>query len=127
MARSILLSPISQRKDVDEFIALAKISRHMPEIRHSIVKFFDFVDVNDDGFVAISELDAARSYLGLPPLPEKDHDSLVALSNEDEELEFDAIVNFVTIFKLKSVVKEYQNKRQRGQSLDASLNSSMRF
>ncbi len=61
----------------------------MPEIRRLVVKFFDFVDVNGDHAVEISELDGARSYLGLPPLSDKDHDSLVALCNENEELEFD--------------------------------------
>lgn len=76
-------------EDVDEFIAFAKISRHMPEIRKLVVKFFDFVDVNGDHSIEISELDAARSYLALPPLSDQDHESLVALCNEDEELDFD--------------------------------------
>ena len=80
---------ISSVEDVDEFIAFAKISRHMPEIRKLVVKFFDFVDVNGDHSVEISELDAARSYLALPPLSDQDHESLVALCNKDEELEFD--------------------------------------
>ena len=80
---------ISSVEDVDEFIAFAMISRHMPEIRKLVVKFFDFVDVNGDRSVEISELDAARSYLALPPLSDQDHESLVALCNGDEELEFD--------------------------------------
>ena len=97
----------------------------MPEIRKLIVKFFDFVDVNGDRSVEISELDGARSYLGLPPFSGKDADSLVALCNENEELEFDVIVNFVTIFKLKDIVREYQEKRKKGFSLDHSLHSSL--
>ena len=88
------------------------------------VKFFDFVDVNGDRAVEIRELDDARAYLGLQPLDAQDHDSLVALCNEDEELEFDVIVNFVTIFKLKAIIKEYQRNRGEGLSLDASLHSS---
>ena len=76
-------------EDCDEFVALAKISRCMPEIRRLVVKFFQFVDINGDHSIEISELDSARSYLGLPPLSEADHDSLSALCNEDEELEFD--------------------------------------
>lgn len=79
--------------DVDEFIALAKISEHMPNIRRLVVKFFDFVDVNGDRSIAVSELDDARSYLGLPALSDKDGDSLVALCNEDEELEFDVSIS----------------------------------
>ena len=110
--------------DVDEFIAFGTISKHMPEIRRLVVKFFDFVDVNGDKAVEIRELDDARAYLGLQPLDAQDHDSLVALCNEDEELEFDVIVNFVTIFKLKAIIKEYQRNRGEGLSLDASLHSS---
>lgn len=110
--------------DVDEFIAFGTISKHMPEIRRLVVKFFDFVDVNGDRAVEIRELDDARAYLGLQPLDAQDHDSLVALCNEDEELEFDVIVNFVTIFKLKAIIKEYQRNRGEGLSLDASLHSS---
>jgi len=110
--------------DLDEFIAFGTISKHMPEIRRLVVKFFDFVDVNRDRAVEIRELDDARAYLGLQPLDAQDHDSLVALCNEDEELEFDAIVNFVTIFKLKAIIKEYQRNRSEGLSLDASLHSS---
>ena len=110
--------------DLDEFIAFGTISKHMPEIRRLVVKFFDFVDVNGDRAVEIRELDDARAYLGLPPLSAQDHDSLVALCNEDEELEFDVIVNFVTIFKLKAIIKEYQRNRSDGLSLDASLHSS---
>mmetsp|Transcript_8262 Transcript_8262/g.13385 ORF Transcript_8262/g.13385 Transcript_8262/m.13385 type:complete len:81 (-) Transcript_8262:124-366(-) len=74
----------------------------------------------------ISEFDSARSYLGLPPLPEEDHDRLVAICNEDEVLDFETLVNLVTIFKLKSMVKEYQSKRKAGHSLDDSINSSIR-
>ena len=76
-------------QDVDEFIAFAKISKSMPEIRRHVVKFFDFVDVNGDRAVEIRELDDARSYLALPPLSEQDNESLLALCNDDEELEFD--------------------------------------
>ena len=79
-------------KDVDEFFAFVQISKQMPEIRRQFVKFFDFVDVNGDQSVEISELDAARSYLGLPPLSEEDHESLVAICNEDEELEFEVSI-----------------------------------
>jgi len=89
--------------DVDEFFAFVQISKHMPEIRRRFVKFFDFVDVNGDRSVEISELDAARSYLGLPPLSEEDHASLGAICNEDEELEFEVSINcyhFSIIFKL---------------------------
>ena len=74
----------------------------------------------------IRELDDARTYLGLPPLSDKDHDSLVALCNEDEELEFDVIVNNATIIKLKSIVKEYQDKREQGHSLGESIRSSLK-
>ncbi|KAL7530060.1 hypothetical protein ACHAXR_005514, partial [Thalassiosira sp. AJA248-18] len=108
--------------DVDEFIAFVHISTLMPEIRRLIIKFFDFVDVNNDHAVEISELDSARSYLGLPPLSEHDHSSLEALFNEEGELEYD-----VTIFKIKSIVKDYQRKRKAGLSLDASIHSSVRI
>ena len=40
--------------DLDEFIAFAKISRHMPVIRRLVVKFFDFVDVNGDKSVSVA-------------------------------------------------------------------------
>mmetsp|Transcript_8223 Transcript_8223/g.14306 ORF Transcript_8223/g.14306 Transcript_8223/m.14306 type:complete len:790 (+) Transcript_8223:14-2383(+) len=112
--------------DFDEFFAFVQISKLMPEIRKTIVKFFDFVDVNGDHAVEISELDAARAYLGLPALSDEDHDSLVAICNEEDELEFDVIVNFVTIFKLKTMVKEYQKNREKGFSLDDSLMSVSR-
>ena len=69
----------------------------MPEIRRLVVKFFTFVDVNGDHAVEIRELDDARAYLGLPPLSDKDHESLAGLCNENEELEFEVIVNFVSI------------------------------
>ena len=46
-----------------------------------LVKFFNFVDVDGDNCVEISELDAARSYLGLPPLEKADKDSLANLCN----------------------------------------------
>ena len=69
----------------------------MPEIRRLVVKFFTFVDVNGDHAVEIRELDDARAYLGLPPLSDKDHESLAALCNENKELEFEVIVNFVSI------------------------------
>lgn len=111
--------------DVDKFIAFAKISRHMPYIRRLIVRFFDFVDVNGDRSVELSELDGARSYLGLPPMSDKDRDSLLDLCDENQVLEFEEIVQFVTIFKLKSIVKEYQSKRQEGHSLDRSIRSSI--
>mmetsp|Transcript_5077 Transcript_5077/g.9936 ORF Transcript_5077/g.9936 Transcript_5077/m.9936 type:complete len:596 (+) Transcript_5077:3-1790(+) len=112
--------------DHDEFFAFVQISKQMPKIQKSILKFFDFVDTNDDGSMDISEFDSARSYLGLPPLPEEDHDRLVAICNEDEVLDFETLVNLVTIFKLKSMVKEYQSKRKAGHSLDDSINSSIR-
>ena len=112
--------------DLDEFIAFCQISRHMPEIRHLVVSFFRFADINGDRSIEINELDAARSYIGLPPLSDKDHSSLEALYNDDDELEFDVIVNFVTIFKLKSIVKDFQANRKLGFSLDQSLNSSFR-
>jgi Ca2+-binding EF-hand superfamily protein len=108
--------------DSDEFIAFAKISKHMPAIRDLVAKFFDFVDVNGDRAVEISELDSARDYLNLPAITEADRNSLTALCNGDEELEFDMIVNFVTIFKLKSIIKEYQE----GVNLDDSIRSSIR-
>lgn len=111
--------------DEDEFIAFCQISKHMPEIQRMIVKFFDFADINGDGSIEISELDCARSYLGLPPLSDADHDSLLALCNEDDELEFAFIVNFVTIFKLKTMIKEYQAKREKGFSPDESVRSSL--
>lgn len=75
--------------DLDEFIAFSKISRHMPAIRRLIIKFFDFVDVNGDRSVELEELDQAREYLGLPAISEDDRASLMALSNDDGELEFD--------------------------------------
>ena len=74
----------------------------MPEIRRLVVKFFTFVDVNGDHAVEIRELDDARAYLGLPPLSDKDHESLAALCNENEELEFEVIVNFVSIVRMLS-------------------------
>mmetsp|Transcript_14766 Transcript_14766/g.30256 ORF Transcript_14766/g.30256 Transcript_14766/m.30256 type:complete len:785 (-) Transcript_14766:94-2448(-) len=113
--------------DLDEFIAFAKISRHMPAIRSLIVKFFDFVDVNGDQAVEIAELDSACQYLNLPPISDDDRGSLNALCNGDDELEFDMIVNFVTIFKLKSIIKEYQEKGDSGHNLDESLRSSVRI
>jgi urea transporter/Ca2+-binding EF-hand superfamily protein len=113
--------------DLEEFIAFAKISRLMPAIRRLIVKFFDFVDVNGDRAVEIAELDSARAYLSLPAISDADRDSLNALCNGDDELEFDVIVNFVTIFKLKYIIKEYQSKRGKGASLDDSLRSSVRI
>lgn len=113
--------------DLEEFIAFAKISRHMPRIRRVVVKFFDFVDVNGDRAVEIAELDSARAYLSLPTISNDDRDSLNALCNGDMELEFDVIVNFVTIFKLKSIIKEYQTKRDQGSNLDDSLSSSVRI
>lgn len=100
--------------DSDEFIAFARISCIMPGIRRLIVDFFDFVDVNGDKTVEIAELDSSRLYLGLPPISDDDRNCLNALCNEDDELEFDTIVNFVTIFKLKSIVKEYQATRKQG-------------
>lgn len=52
---SFLISLCTQLlEDLDEFIAFAKISRHMPEIRRLVVKFFDFVDVNQDRAVEIA-------------------------------------------------------------------------
>jgi len=111
--------------DADEFIAFAKISGLLPSIRYLIVKFFDFVDVNGDRAVEMDELDSAREYLGLPPISESDRDRLLGLGNGDEELEFDVIVNFVTIFKLKAIVKEYQMNKGRGVSLDESLRNSI--
>ena len=36
------------------------------------------------------------------------------------------ITNFVTIFKLKSIIKEYQGNRKQGMSLDQSIHSSIR-
>lgn len=75
--------------DLEEFIAFSKISRHMPEIRRLIVKFFDFVDVNGDRSVELEELDQAREYLGLPAISEDDKTSLMALYNDDDELDFD--------------------------------------
>jgi len=113
--------------DLEEFIAFAKISRFMPAIRRLVVKFFDFVDVNGDRAVEIAELDSARAYLSLPAISDADRDSLNTLCNEDDELEFDVIVNFVTIFKLKSIIKEYQSKRSTGANLDdSSIRSSVR-
>lgn len=111
--------------DLDEFIAFAKISRHMPLIRDLVVKFFDFVDVNGDRAVEIAELNSACQYLNLPSISDDDRDSLNALCNGDDELEFDMIVNFVTIFKLKSIIKEYQEKGGNGDNLDESLRSSI--
>ena len=112
--------------DLDEFIAFAKISRHMPLIRDLVVKFFDFVDVNGDRAVEIAELNSACAYLNLPAISDDDRDSLNALCNGDDELEFDMIVNFVTIFKLKSIIKEYQEKGGDGHNLDESLRSSVK-
>ncbi|KAL3795287.1 hypothetical protein ACHAWO_010421 [Cyclotella atomus] len=112
--------------DSDEFIAFAKISKYMPAIRDLVAKFFDFVDVNGDRAVEIAELDSSRAYLSLPAISEADRDSLTALCNEEEELEFDMIVNFVTIFKLKSIIKDYQVKRVEGLNLDDSVRSSIR-
>lgn len=111
--------------DLDEFIAFCKISNHMPVIRRLIVKFFDFVDADGSQTVEIQEFDSALSYLGLPPLAKDDRDSLSALANGEGELEFEVIVNFVTVFKLKSIIKEYQGNRKGGQSLDESVHSAM--
>jgi urea transporter len=109
----------------DEFIAFSQISKHMPEIRRLIIKFFNFVDVNGDHSIKICELDGARSYLGLPPLSGEDQERLHSLCNEANELDFDAIVNFVTIFKLKSIIKQYHQKREQGHDLSTSLHSSL--
>ncbi len=111
--------------DLEKFMAFAKISRHMPTIRSLVVKFFDFVDINGDRTVDIANLDSACEYLNLPSISDTDRDSLRALSNRGEELEFDAIVNFVTIFKLKSVIREYQKNRDQGFSLDESLRAAV--
>mmetsp|Transcript_33860 Transcript_33860/g.80997 ORF Transcript_33860/g.80997 Transcript_33860/m.80997 type:complete len:745 (-) Transcript_33860:519-2753(-) len=111
--------------DLDEFIAFSKISRHMPAIRRLIIKFFDFVDVNGDRSVELEELDQAREYLGLPAISEDDRASLMALSNDDGELEFDMITNFVTIFKLKAIIRDFQGKRKQGMPLDESIHSSI--
>ena len=111
--------------DFDEFIAFAKISKVMPAIRSLIVKFFDFVDVNGDRSVEIAELDSARAYLGLPPISDDDRQTLNALCNGEDELEFDVIVNFVTIFKLKAIIKEYQDKRMKGSNAEDALQQSL--
>ena len=111
--------------DSDEFIAFAKISRLMPAIRYLIVKFFDFVDVNGDRAVELQELDSARAYLSLPPISEDDRETLNTLCNGDDELEFDVIVNFVTIFKLKSIIKDYQEHRLKGASAEDALEQSL--
>lgn len=111
--------------DSDEFIAFAKISKLMPAIRSLIVKFFDFVDVNGDRAVEIAELDSARAYLGLPPISDDDRQTLNALCNGEDELEFDVIVNFVTIFKLKAIIKEYQDKRMKGSNAEDALQQSL--
>jgi hypothetical protein len=58
-------------------------------------------------------------------LAKDDRDSLSALANGEGELEFEVIVNFVTVFKLKSIIKEYQGNRKGGQSLDESVHSAM--
>ena len=110
--------------DLDEFTVFAKICRNMPAIRSLIVKFFDFVDVNGDRAVEISELNSTCEYLGLPSISDADSDSLEALSNREEELEFDTIVNFVTIFQLKSAIREYQNSRDKGPACWNSRTSS---
>ena len=112
--------------DLEEFTAFAKISRHMPLIRDLVVKFFDFVDANGDGGVEIAELNSACAYLNLPAISDDDRESQNALCNGEDELEFDMIVNFVTIFKLKSIVKEYQQKGHGG-NLDESLRSSVKL
>lgn len=111
--------------DSDEFIAFAKISQLMPAIRSLIVKFFDFVDVNGDRAVEIAELDSARAYLGLPPISDDDRQTLNALCNGEDELEFDVIVNFVTIFKLKAIIKEYQDERMKGSNAEDALQQSL--
>ncbi len=111
--------------DLEKFIAFAKISRHMPTIRSLVVKFFDFVDVDGTGAVDIGNLDSACEYLNLPSISDADRNSLKALSNREEELEFDAIVNFVTIFKLKSVIRDYQKNRDQGFNLDQSLRAAV--
>lgn len=108
--------------DIEKFTAFAKISRHMPEIRRSVIKFMDFVDIDGDRSIKISELDGARSYLGLSPMPEEDRQKLVSLC---DIFKFDEFVNFVTIFKLKTIVKEYQIKRTKGYNLDDSIRSSL--
>jgi len=113
--------------DLEKFIAFAKISRHMPAIRSLVVKFFDFVDDNGDQAVDIANLDSACEYLNLPSISDADRDSLKSLCNGEEKLEFDAIVNFVTIFKLKSIIREYQKNRDQGHNLDESLRSSVRL
>ncbi len=109
--------------DLDEFTAFAKICRNMPAIRSLIVKFFDFVDVNGDQAVEISELNSACEYLNLPSISDADLDSLEALKNREGELEFATIVNFVTIFKLKSTIREYQKSRDQGLSPYESMRS----
>ncbi len=109
--------------DLEEFTAYAKICRNMPAIRRLVVKFFDFVDVNGDRAVEMSELDLACEYLGLPSISDADRDSLEALSNREGELEFDTIVNFVTLFQLKSAIKEYQQSRKQGRSHVESLSN----
>ncbi|KAL7554009.1 hypothetical protein ACHAWF_017370 [Thalassiosira exigua] len=111
--------------DIEEFIAFSRISKHMPKIQRLIIKFFNFVDVNGDHSVEICELDGARSYLGLPPLSEEDQERLHSLCNEANELDFDVIVNFVTVFKLKSIIKQYHHKREQGHDLSTSIHSSV--
>ena len=111
--------------DLDNFIAFAKISKNMPAIRDLVVKFFDFVDVDGDRAVNIVKLNSAIEYLNLPAISEDDRDSLNKLCNNENVLEFDAIVNFVTIFKLKSIIRKFQSKRVQGFSLDESLRASL--
>jgi Ca2+-binding EF-hand superfamily protein len=137
--------------DLDQWIAFMKISKHMASIRRPIIKFFHFVDVNQRRSIDMHDLDSALMYLALPPLRTEDRERLSKLCNADDELEFEVrrtcirivsitgleyvthscifnlqvLVNLVTIFKLRSIIKEYQKKRKCGVGFDESIHSAL--
>ena len=72
--------------------------------------FFNFVDIDGNGYVDFDELDDARAYLGQPCMTNAEQDALTILTGEDEEFEIDGLINFCTVAMVKIFVAAHLNQ-----------------
>jgi urea transporter len=88
----------------EEFIAFCLVSMAIQSIRRNLAKFFDFVDLDGNGFIDFAEIDASSEYLGRPVLTELDTHNFEAVlgssKHEDDGMDVVELINFVTVSKI---------------------------
>ena len=100
--------------NVEEFLTLCRVSKLLPPIRHRLGQFFQFVDLNNNGEISLTEIDAALECLGYNPLPQTIRNHIVRLAgldSEDAEIPVVQFMNMIAAANIRALTNNLNQKR----------------